>query len=262
MWLPEQAGESIMTETLEQVLEQNKETGYLLFRYYLAQEKPFLLRSELWDHWVAFCSERKLASDLASSPLARLVHNAQEAVISAPWVYLQLRPFVARTKYLRVHIDELETEEVSASHYLQFKESVAKGQEWSSDWALEFDIGPFNREFPKLRESRSIGRGVEFLNRRLSSQLFQELGRGDQGLLQFLSMHQYEGQQLMIDSRINDVSRTMPTGTWWGVSCKTWGLSPAGAVTWRACARPCACCWTSSRRRSPAPWSSFSAASP
>ena len=195
-----------MTETPEQVLEQNKETGYLLFRYYLAQEKSFLLRSELWDHWVAFCSERKLASDLASSPLARLIHNAQEAVISAPWVYFQLRPFVARTKYLRVHMDELEAEEVSASHYLQFKESVANGQECSGEWVLEFDIGPFNREFPKLRESRSIGRGVEFLNRRLSSQLFQELGRGDQGLLQFLSMHQYEGQQLMINSHINDVS--------------------------------------------------------
>ncbi len=195
-----------MTETLEQMLEHNKETGYLLFRYYLALEKPFLLRSELWDHWVEFCAERKIASDLASSSLARLIRNAQEGVLCAPWLYLQLRPFVARTKYLRIHVDELQVEEVSVSQYLQFKEAVAKGQDGANEWTLEFDIGPFNREFPKLRESRSIGRGVEFLNRRLSSQLFQELGRGDQGLLQFLRVHQYEGQQLMINNRINDVA--------------------------------------------------------
>lgn len=195
-----------MTETLEQVIENNKESGYLLFRYYLALEKPFLLRSELWDHWVKFCAERGFPSDQTSSSLARLVRNAQEAVVSAPWLYLQLRPFVARTKYLRIHVDEMQIEEVSVSHYLQFKESVAKAQDGADTWTLEFDIGPFNREFPKLRESRSIGRGVEFLNRRLSSQLFQELGRGDRGLLQFLRVHQFEGQQLMINSRINEVS--------------------------------------------------------
>lgn len=195
-----------MTETLEQVLEQNSETGYLLFRYYLALEKPFLLRSELWDHWVAFCAERDMDAGLGATSLARLVHTAQEAVLSAPWLYLQLRPFVARTKYVRIHIDEMQVEEVSVSHYLQFKEAAAKGSERGGEWTLEFDIGPFNREFPKLRESRSIGRGVEFLNRRLSSQLFQELGRGDQGLLQFLRVHQFEGQQLMINNRINDVA--------------------------------------------------------
>ncbi|ALP54276.1 sucrose synthase [Candidatus Tenderia electrophaga] len=195
-----------MTETLEQVLGHNKESSYLLFRYYLALDKPFLLRSELWDHWVEFCAERQQPCDLESNSLARLIHNAQEAVLCAPWLYLQLRPFVARTKYLRIHVDELQVEELSVSQYLQFKESVAKGQDGANQWTLEFDIGPFNREFPKLRESRSIGRGVEFLNRRLSSQLFQELGRGDQGLLQFLRVHQYEGQQLMINNRINDVA--------------------------------------------------------
>ncbi len=195
-----------MTEALEQALQQNKETSYLLFRFYLGLNKPFLLRSELWDAWVDFCTEKNIDSDIESNQLARLIYNAQEAVLSAPWLYLQMRPHVARRKYLRIHIDELQIETISASQYLKFKESVANGQDSATDWTLEFDIGPFNREFPKLRESRSIGRGVEFLNRRLSSQLFQEIGRGDQGLLQFLRVHQYQGQQLMINDRITNVA--------------------------------------------------------
>lgn len=194
-----------MNEALEQALQQNKEISYLLLRHYLALEKPFLLRSELWDAWQAFCETKQLDSAIETNALARLIFNAQEAVSCAPWFYLQLRPHVARRKYLRIHTETLQLEAISVSDYLRFKETVARDQDGKTDWMLEFDIGPFNREYPKLRESKSIGRGVEFLNRRLSSQLFQELGRGDQGLLQFLRVHQYQGQQLMMNDRITSV---------------------------------------------------------
>ena len=73
------------------------------------------------------------------------------------------------------------------------------------DWVLEFDLAPFSREFYKLREANSIGRGVEFLNRRLSSRLFEELGKGDKRLLAFLQVHRYRDQQLMLNESIEDV---------------------------------------------------------
>ena len=70
---------------------------------------------------------------------------------------------------------------------------------------LEVDLEPFSREFFKPQESRSIGRGVEFLNRRLSSRLFEEQGKGQQRMLQFLSMHAYRGQPLMLNGLISSV---------------------------------------------------------
>ncbi|MGB5727682.1 MAG: sucrose synthase, partial [Thiogranum sp.] len=73
-------------------------------------------------------------------------------------------------------------------------------------WTLEVDLEPFSREFYKLHESESIGRGVEFLNRRLSSQLFQDLGKGDQQLLDFLRVHKYRSQQLMLNNDVESVS--------------------------------------------------------
>jgi len=184
-------------------IEANREAVYLLLRRYVSLGKPYLLRSELWDVFHDFCNENDFC-DLLESLLADTIRITQEAAVGSPWLYFVTRRYVARSRHFRVHTESLHVENVSVSEYLQFKEYLVNGGS-VDPWALEFDIGPFNRDFPKLQETRSIGRGVEFLNRRLSSQLFQELGKGDRRLLDFLRVHQVEGQQLMLNSRINEV---------------------------------------------------------
>jgi len=73
-------------------------------------------------------------------------------------------------------------------------------------WPLELDFSPFSRGFPHLREARSIGRGVEFLNRRLSGQLFDRReGRNEDLLLGFLRVHSYRGQPLMLGADIGSL---------------------------------------------------------
>ena len=194
-----------MIDALNERLQADRDQTYLLFRRFEAMEKPLLLRSELWDEFCTFCRDRDEAIDLKNDVLAQFVHNAQEAALSSPRFYVLVRSRVARAKYLRLHTGDLQAELVSVADYLSFRESLVQ-QKHNPGYVLEFDIGPFNREFPKLKESKSIGRGVEFLNRRLSSQLFQELGRGDQKLLEFLRVHQVGGRQLMINGSINNVS--------------------------------------------------------
>jgi sucrose synthase len=56
-----------------------------------------------------------------------------------------------------------------------------------------------------MREPKSIGRGVEFLNRHLSSSLFRRLDAGDAGLLGFLRAHHVQGRPLMIGERIDTI---------------------------------------------------------
>lgn len=191
-------------EALEACLRDNRESCYVLLRWYINLGKPFLLRSELWDQFQVCCAENR-HTELFDSPLAKTVFAAQEAAVNSAWLYLAVRPAIARWQYLRVHVETLGLEEISVAQYLQFKEDLIVGHH-QSNWLMEFDIGPFGRDFPKLRESRSIGRGVEFLNRRLSSELFVELGKGDQRLLEFMRVHQYGGRQLMVNDRIRDVA--------------------------------------------------------
>jgi len=189
-------------EALNELLESRREILHQLARHYINLERPLLLRSDLWDEYEKVC-EMPAYADACDESVGQIIMVAQEAVVERPWIYLALRPRVARWQYFRIHLDLPEEEEVSVSEFLAFKERLV---DCHGDWTLEVDLGPFNREFPRLHESRSIGRGVEFLNRRLSSQLFQQVGGGMERLLDFLRLHQAEGQQLMLNGRIRDVN--------------------------------------------------------
>ncbi len=193
-----------MIDRLNEFLDANRDRLYTLLRHYLGLGRPLLLRSDLWDEFAAFCG-REQCTELLESPLGELIGTAQEAVADDPWLCIAVRPSVARWQYLRFHLESATAEPISVEGFLKFKERMVNGSEHDGDWVLELDLAPFNREFPKLLESRSIGRGVEFLNRRLSSQLFQELGKGDRQLLEFLRVHQVRGTQLMLNERVKDV---------------------------------------------------------
>ncbi|MFP5505735.1 MAG: sucrose synthase, partial [Gammaproteobacteria bacterium] len=194
-----------MMQSLREYLEEHRENVSQLLRHYSKQGRPFLLQSDLWDGFQQFCAQEGNAP-VCDTALAEVIARSQEAVIEGPWLYLAVRPSIARWIYLRFHLDRIEYEEIGVAEFQAFKERQVNGHEHTHDWTLEVDLGPFNREFPRLQEARSIGRGVEFLNRRLSSQLFDQLGRGDQRLLQFLRVHQCQGQQLMLNERIATVA--------------------------------------------------------
>jgi sucrose synthase len=194
-----------MMQGLREYLLEHRDNVSLLLRHYSRQGRPFLLQSDLWDGFQEFCAQEG-NEPVCDTALAEVIMRSQEAVIESPWVYLAVRPSIARWIYLRFNLERIEYDEITVAEFQAFKERQVNGQEHADDWTLEIDLGPFNREFPRLQEARSIGRGVEFLNRRLSSQLFDQLGRGDQRLLQFLRVHQCQGQQLMLNERIASVA--------------------------------------------------------
>ncbi|MDD3516998.1 MAG: sucrose synthase [Chromatiales bacterium] len=214
-----------MLNRLRDELKQYREFAYLFLRRVLETQRPFILRSDVHDLYRALCEEREPPA--GDGALGLMVADTQEMVLAAPWVFVAIRPRVGRWHWLRLHADALTVDEIGVGEFLAAKERlVAPGTDTRR--LLEFDIEPFNREFPRMQESRSIGRGVEFLNRRLSSQLFDSLGLGFEQLFQFLREHTTDGRQLMINDRIVDVEelrrairaaekrlRHLPAGTPW-----------------------------------------------
>lgn len=193
-----------MRVLLTEFLDQQRDIVFTLLRFLIAQDRAFMLHSDLWDAYESFCDQG--GNNAACNPhIADTIRLTQEAVIDSPWVYLAIRPRRARWEYVRFHVDAMEYEQVTTAEFLAFKEGLVNGRDQHDAWTLELDLGPFNREFPKLQESRSIGKGVEFLNRRLSSQLFQDREKGDRRFLEFLRMHQYQGIQLMLNENITSL---------------------------------------------------------
>lgn len=183
-------------------IQANRALAHHLFHYLSAMDRQFLLRSELVDAFKQLCMDE--CPELCDSPLAKLINCCQEAALDKSWIYLALRPRIASWMFVRIHLESLQLQTITVADFLHFKERLVAGTS-EDDWVLEFDLAPFSREFYKLREANSIGRGVEFLNRRLSSRLFEELGKGDKRILAFLQVHRYRDQQLMLNESIEDV---------------------------------------------------------
>ena len=173
---------------------------FLLLRCFVSRDKPFLLRTDLWDELQTFCADPSIGS-LEGTAVEHLIRQAQEAAVDAPWVCLAVRVGIGRWCYLRFHLDSGGIHEIEIEEFLKFKERLVLQRE--DEFALGLDLGPFEREFPALTEDRSIGRGVEFLNRRLSSRLFDDGREGLEGLVKFLRVHEVGGRQLLLGGQLH-----------------------------------------------------------
>ncbi|XP_057426645.1 sucrose synthase-like [Lotus japonicus] len=81
-----------------------------------------------------------------------------------------------------------------------FKEELVDGSS-NGNFVLELDFEPFNASFPRPTLNKSIGNGVEFLNRHLSTKLFHDK-ESLHPLLESLRLHNYNGKTLMLNDRI------------------------------------------------------------
>ena len=191
-----------MIEELIEYAKQDRDAVYSLLRHYLSRQRPFMLQSDLREEFSALIGE--LGRDgLSASIIGVFVQSLQEGAFQAPWAYFAARTGVAQWSYLRIHCEELLPEPIAASEFLGFKETLAGNAQAS---VLTLDFGPFGRGFPRLKETRSIGQGLHFLNRQLSGELFSKPSVGEDRLLRFLAMHAIEGQQLMIHDVFRDTA--------------------------------------------------------
>jgi sucrose synthase len=190
-------------ECLKAFLQNNPADAHKLMHQFLALGRPLLLRSELVDAYKSLCETDDNTRSILSS-IGGCFQLCQEAVVNHAWVILAFRRRVARWSYLRIHVETMGVDEVTVSDFLRFKEHLIAHQPEDA-FMLEIDLAPFDREFYKLHEPDSIGRGVEFLNRRLSSHLFEEMGKKVEHVLEFLSVHRYRNQQLMLNENITEV---------------------------------------------------------
>ncbi len=194
-----------MEDELRTALHENRSVcRNFLFRM-IRQERPFLARRHILQEIETMQNDE--AYEHRNDAFLEWMSCAQEAACDQSWVCIALRPEIGRWHYLRCSTQDMEAEEIPVNEYLYFKEQLLKKETDSQfdDWPLEIDLGPFDRDVPKMRQPGSIGMGVRFLNRRLSSELFIKGEEGDKMLLEFLKRHHIADTQLMLNGRIKTV---------------------------------------------------------
>lgn len=169
----------------------------------MGAEKPILMPHQMLDTFVQI-GQANGNAEIEWTPFANLLRTAVEAVVASPSIALALRVRAGSWMYMRINVDELTADEINAGQYLAFKEQLVEGLgvETNPYAVLEIDLGPFNRNFPRLNMSQYIGQGVTFLNRHLSSSMFQgghngAVNEGKLQLLEFLRGLTYKGRHLL-----------------------------------------------------------------
>jgi len=189
------------------VLEHRNELLNLLSRY-VAQGRSVLQPHHLLDEMTSAVDENR-AANIKDSAFGKLLQNCQEGIVLPPWVGFAVRPRPGIWEYVRINVEELVVEELTVSEYLGFKERLTNGTDTLDPFVLELDFEPFNAHFPHMTRPSSIGHGVQFLNRHLSSQLFAT-PESMEPLFQFLRLHSYRGETLMLNERIANFGRLRP----------------------------------------------------
>jgi len=192
-----------MLEKMYKYFNTNKQTLTILFERYRDSGKSLMLKSELWDEFQRFAEDMG-QPQLTESPFGRALFRAQEAAIDQDRLALAIRPKIARWHYLTFSFAKGELAEVEAAEFLAFKEKLVQNHEQQP--VLEFDLGPFERDFPKMTQTRSIGHGVEFLNRICTGRLSREPVGGRELVFSFLRLHGYGNLSFMINEKITSVA--------------------------------------------------------
>ena len=188
---------------LEKTVKEHRDVVYLLLRRYRELEKRFLLRTDLIETLEEFCAEEP-GTVLKQTPLYRLLRAGHEAFFRNSSMLLDVRPRVGHRQFWQFDCQDMLVSSISVAQFLRAKERIINPAANGTP-ALEVDLKPFERGFPRLKDKRSIGHGVEYLNRYLSNRLFQDLSNGGQRLFEFLRLHHVQGRPLMLNQSISDV---------------------------------------------------------
>lgn len=192
-----------MSDLIQAVLESDEKTNLRQFASHLrASDKRYLLRNEILGAFADYCRNYEKSEQFYhSSRLGKLIYYVQEVIVDGTSLCLIIRPRIARQEAYRL-LEDMVVEPMSTEELLDLRDRLVNRYHPQEGDVLELDFQPFYDYSPTIRDPKNIGKGVEFLNRYLSSKLFQDPSQFQEAAFNFLRLHSYQGHQLLINDRI------------------------------------------------------------
>lgn len=192
-----------MSELIQLVLDGEEKNDFRSFLSDLRQqENSYLLRNDIQNAYSDYCSKYKKTENFyKASDLSKLIYYTQEIIREESSFCFIIRPKIAFQEVYRVNND-LSIEDITVKELLNVRDRLVNKFNPQEGDLLELDFAPFYDYSPQIRDPKNIGKGVQFLNRYLSSKLFADSKQWLESLFDFLRLHQYNGVQLLINSSI------------------------------------------------------------
>ncbi|HBY17609.1 MAG TPA: sucrose synthase, partial [Candidatus Marinimicrobia bacterium] len=161
-----------------------------------------LLQNDLLLIFKDFCAVKNLDDAfLEDSSVAAFLKRVQEIIIRNEYMALMYRHGIGKYRFymLRQYGEYMEI--MAPGEYLDIKDTQVS-TEGKILTPLHIDFMPFYDFSPSIRDTRSVGNGIRYLNRYLSSHLFQNPKEWNEKLFNFIKMHSHNGFQLLVNGGI------------------------------------------------------------
>ena len=189
-----------MKNLLGSIIRKNEHKDFKgLVSFMTNQHQNIYLRNGIVQLFREYCDQnRKTKKFQESSSLFDFLKKVQELFITKEHLVLIHRYAIAKYRFYMVRRDGEYMEEITLSKYLDLKDDYVK-QKRKDGYHLHIDFMPFYDFSPSMRDTRSIGNGIRFLNRYLSSNIFSRPDEWNAKLFEFIKLHQYNGRQLLVN---------------------------------------------------------------
>lgn len=167
-------------------------------------DNKYLLRNDILSVFENYCAtQEKEAGFYHSSNIRKLMEYTQEIIVEGESLCLVYRPKIANYEIYRLH-EDLTIEPLTIEQLLDIRDRLVNHYHPDEGDVFEIDFQPFYDYSPTIKDAKNIGKGVQFLNRFMSSKLFQDSQKMLEMLFNFLSLHSYNGTILLINGRIKN----------------------------------------------------------
>ena len=176
-----------MSELFQAVIASDEKTDLRQFASDLrVVGNKYLLRNDIVNAFAAYCTKYEKPEQFhQSSHLSKLIYCVQEILLEDDSLCILLRPKIAAMEIVRLE-DDLTVQQMTVQELLDARDRFVNHFHPQEGDILELDFGQFYDYSPIIRDPKNIGKGVQFLNRYLSSKLFQDPRQSQETLFNFL----------------------------------------------------------------------------
>jgi len=161
-----------------------------------------LLQNDLLLIFKEFCRDKdKNDAYYDKSSVAHFLTRVQEIIIRNEFMALMYRHGIGKYRFYLLRQYGEFMEEIEAGAYLDIKDTQINPVD-KMITPLHIDFMPFYDFSPSIKDKRSVGNGIRYLNRYLSSHLFQNPKEWNSKFFNFIKMHSHNGYQLLVNGSI------------------------------------------------------------
>jgi sucrose synthase len=166
------------------------------------QPHAILLRNEIIQLFRNYCDQHKKPQKFREdSSIFNFLKKIQELFITDDHLVLLHRYAMAKYRFYLAGLNGEYLEAISLPQYLDLKDYYTTRRQVHNNH-LHLDFMPFYDFSPSIRDIRSVGSGIRFLNRYMCSNIFSRPDEWNAKLFEFIKLHQYNGRQLLLNGAL------------------------------------------------------------